>query len=193
MKKSFLLLVLALAACGTAVREPVPAGAGEHRHATPDVAFMQGMIVHHAQALEMTRLVPARAGSEEVRRLSERMDVSQQDEIALMANWLRQRGQEPAGAHALPGDGGHAGHTPGMHSREEMDRLAAARGVEFDRLFLEMMIRHHEGALAMVAALFGSRGAAQDSDVYQLASDVDADQRMEISRMRELLGRLPAR
>lgn len=152
-----------------------------------DVRFMQGMIAHHAQALEMTALVPDRAVSQAVKMMAERIDVSQRDEIATLERWLRAHGAPAAdSSHAHHG----AGHTmPGMLSAEEMRRLAAASGAEFDRLFLELMIRHHEGALVMVAELFGSRGGGQDPEVFAIASEVDADQRMEIDRMRAMLER----
>lgn len=177
--------------CGTAsgqtpgTVQPAPRPAAS---TNADVRFIHGMIPHHAQALEMAALVPARAGREELRLMAERIAVSQQDEIAQMERWLRARGHPLPDPHAH-----HAAHEamPGMLSPEEMARLAAASGAAFDRLFLELMIRHHEGALAMVAELFASPGAAQDSELYALASDVDADQRAEIARMRTLLETIP--
>lgn len=161
-------------------------------HTPADVRFMRDMIVHHAQALEMARLVPERAASHGVRMLAERITVSQQDEIAMMQAWLRAHGE------AAPEAGGHHAHQhhmagadsaemPGMATPEEMARLAAASGAEFDRLFLELMIRHHEGALVMVAQLFATPGAGQESQIFSVASEVDADQRMEIDRMRSML------
>jgi uncharacterized protein (DUF305 family) len=162
-----------------------------------DVRFIHGMIGHHAQALEMTALVPARSARDDVRLMAERIDVSQRSEIARMQQWLRARGVAvPAadahhahagagGAHAQHGAGGHAA-MPGMATPEEMARLAQASGAAFDQLFLELMIRHHEGALVMVDQLFGSRGGGQDSEIYSIASEVDADQRMEIDRMRAM-------
>jgi len=157
-----------------------------------DVRFMRGMIGHHAQALEMTDLVPTRAARADIRLMAERIAVSQHDEIAAMERWLRSRGEavESADAHQHHGaaGGGHAGMPgmPGMATPDEMARLAASTGAEFDRLFLELMIRHHEGALVMVAALLASPGGGQDAEVYQLASDVEADQRAEIARMQRL-------
>jgi uncharacterized protein (DUF305 family) len=154
-----------------------------------DVRFMRGMIGHHAQAVEMTDLVPTRAARREIRLMAERIAVSQQDEIAAMERWLRSRGEQvpSADAHQHHGaaGGGHAG-MPGMATPEEMARLAASTGAEFDRLFLELMIRHHEGALVMVAALLASPGGGQDAEIFQLASDVEADQRAEIARMQRL-------
>ena len=121
-----------------------------------------------------------------MRLLGLRIEVSQSDEIRMMQRWLQAHRQPLPGPHAhhMPG-----GLMPGMLTREEMARLAAARGPAFDRLFLEGMIKHHEGALTMVRTLFATAGAAQDPDIFAFASDVDADQRMEIDRMRALLGR----
>lgn len=153
-------------------------------HVQADVDFMRGMIPHHAQALEMTALVPARTGDRTFRQMALRMEISQRDEIALMSDWLRARGEEvPALGHAM-----HMEHRmPGMLTQQQMAELEAAEGVAFERLFLNYMIQHHEGALVMVADLFGSRGGGQDSEIFQFATDVDADQRMEIDRMRAML------
>ena len=150
-----------------------------------DVRFMQGMIGHHAQALDMTALVPAHAGSDAIRKLAQRIEISQADEIKMMQEWLARRGQKVPDQHAHHAPG--APLMPGMLTAEEMSRLAQARGPEFDRLFLELMIKHHEGALTMVQDLFAQPGAGQESDVFAFASDVDADQRMEIDRMRAAL------
>jgi uncharacterized protein (DUF305 family) len=157
------------------------------RFSEADVRFMQGMIGHHAQALEMTALVPARTARDEMRLLAQRIEVSQADEIRMMERWLRDRGQPLPDPHAHHKPGGLM---PGMLTADEMGRLAGARGTDFDRLFLEFMIRHHEGAVVMVRELYGSPGAAQEGEVYEFASDVDADQRMEIDRMRALLDSL---
>jgi uncharacterized protein (DUF305 family) len=154
--------------------------------AAPDVAFMQMMIAHHGQALTMSALVPERAARAELRPLAERIATTQRDEIALMRRWLERRGAPATMDHAA--HAGHAGHAmAGMLTDAELTRLAAARGAEFDRLFLESMIRHHEGALRMVADYFKTPGAGQEPEAYRLASDVDADQRAEIRRMRTLL------
>ncbi|HEV8318778.1 MAG TPA: MFS transporter, partial [Vicinamibacterales bacterium] len=152
-----------------------------------DARFMQGMIRHHAQALDMTALLPERTSRAEMRLLGERIQVSQADEINLMRGWLEVRG------HSVPGP--HAHHTdamrmPGMLTAEEMNRLAETRGVAFDRLFLELMITHHEGALVMVKELFATPASAQESEVFAFASDVVADQRMEIQRMERMLKEL---
>jgi uncharacterized protein (DUF305 family) len=155
------------------------------RYTDADVKFMQGMIGHHAQAIEMVALLYPRAGREEMRMLGKRIEVSQEDEIKMMQEWLKARGQPIPGPHAHHEPGGMM---PGMLTPEEMARLAAAKGIEFDRLFLEYMIKHHIGALQMVDQLFAQPGAAQDSDIYAFASDVVADQRMEIDRMGAMLG-----
>lgn len=157
-------------------------------HSAADVTFMQGMIAHHAQALEMTELLKTRTGSDGMKKLAQRIDVSQADEIRMMREWLEGRGAQIPSPHAHHGDG--ATLMPGMLTSEEMSRLAAATGPAFDKLFLEYMIRHHEGALVMVKKLFSTPGAAQDSDIYAFASDVDADQRMEIARMAAMLKEL---
>ncbi len=151
------------------------------RHSEADVHFMHGMIPHHAQALEMTALVPSRASSEGVRAMALRMEISQKDEIGLIERWLRSRG-EP-----LPDHAGHMMTMPGMLTPEQMERLRSARATEFDRLFLESMIQHHEGAITMVRTLFATSGGAQDSEIFQFANDVETDQRMEIDRMQALL------
>jgi uncharacterized protein (DUF305 family) len=155
------------------------------RHTAADVAFMQGMIGHHAQALEMTALLATRTASEDMRKLAKRIDVSQADEIKMMQEWLKARGQSVPGEHAHHAPG--APLMPGMLTAAEMDRLAKAKGPEFDRLFLEFMIKHHEGALTMVDDLFTKPGAGQESEIFAFASDVDADQRMEIERMGAML------
>lgn len=170
---------------GTASRVITPADAAALAPpgATPaDVAFMQGMIGHHAQALEMTALLTTRTASADMRKLAQRIQVSQSDEITMMREWLRGHGADVPGEHAH-----HGARMPGMLTPEEMASLAAAEGPAFDRLFLQYMIRHHEGALVMVKQLFATPGAGQDSDMYAFASDVDADQRMEIARMSAML------
>jgi uncharacterized protein (DUF305 family) len=159
-------------------------------HTAADVAFMQGMIEHHAQALRMTQMVQARTERQDIRLLALRIEVSQADEIRLMRQWLLKRGEDAPDplAHA-----GHAGHgadhamMPGMLTEAEFVRLEAATGPGFERLFLELMIRHHAGAITMVEQLFATDGAGQESELYQFATDVDADQRMEIDRMRRML------
>jgi uncharacterized protein (DUF305 family) len=139
----------------------------------------------------MTQLLATRTNSEDMKKLALRIEVSQNDEMKMMRRWLTARRQEVPGEHAhhMPG----APMMPGMLSAEEMARLAAAKGTEFDRLFLEGMIKHHAGALTMVQELFASRGAGQDSEIYAFASDVDADQRMEIDRMAAMLASIKER
>jgi uncharacterized protein (DUF305 family) len=178
---------------GPAVAPPgasSPAAASAPTAAAPgfieaDVRFMQGMIGHHAQALEMTSLLKTRTMRDDMKLLALRIEVSQRDEIKLMQQWLRDRAQPAPDEHA------HHAHDaklmPGMLTAEEMARLAAAKGPEFDRLFLERMIKHHEGALVMVRELMAQPGAAQNSEIFAFASDVESDQSMEINRMRAML------
>ena len=169
-------------------RHRVLTDAQGRRFTTADVQFMQHMIWHHAQALTMTSLVDVRTSRADLRALAERIGVSQRDEIASMRQWLLDRGQEaPDPSHA--GHAGAATHAgmPGMLREEEIARLAAARGAAFDRLFLESMIRHHEGAITMVKQLFSSPASGQDSQLFAFATDVEADQASEIARMRRLL------
>lgn len=161
-----------------------------------DVRFMQGMIAHHAQALKMTSLVPTRTARDDMRLLARRIEVSQQDEIALMRHWLGSRREGVPSLDALHEHHDPAGHyarMPGMLTREELAQLAKATGGEFDRLFLQLMMRHHEGALTMVADLFATNGAGQEPEAFRFASDVDADQRAEIKRMQAVLESMPAR
>lgn len=181
-----------------------------------DVHFMQSMIAHHRQALVMTELVEDRTESRDIRLIAERIEVSQRDEIARMVKWLSDRGEEVpedhGAGHGGEAHGGaehagmehagmqhdaetHARHMaeaeshaamPGMLSPAELDALRAASGAEFDRLFLDLMIRHHEGALVMVEELFASPSSGQEPEIFQFAADVDADQQMEIDRMYNL-------
>ena len=150
-----------------------------------DVAFMKGMISHHAQAIEMVELLSTRTSSDAMRKLGERIRVSQTDEIGMMQRWLESRGEQAPGPHAHHMMG--ATLMPGMLTEAEMNQLAEAKGPQFDRLFLDGMIKHHEGALTMVKDLFATAGAAQEPEMFAFASDVDADQRMEIDRMSLML------
>lgn len=153
--------------------------------ATPaDVKFMQGMIGHHAQAVEMVALINDRTANPNMKMLGLRIQVSQDDEMDMMRKWLGERGAAVPGPHAHHEPGGFM---PGMLTSEEMTALAAAKGVEFDRLFLQGMIKHHGGAITMVEELFKSPGAGQEGGIFAFASDVDADQRMEIDRMGMML------
>jgi uncharacterized protein (DUF305 family) len=175
-----------------------------------DASFMSGMIHHHAQAIEMSRMAPTHGASENVQTLAARIINSQVDEIKLMSRWLRDRNQPvPAvpvlGAAAsapasathdmadMPGmamtphaDSGMV-HMPGMLTSGQMKQLDAARGVEFDRLFLTFMMQHHRGAVSMVHDLFATAGAAQDATVFKFASDVQVDQTTEVRRMERML------
>ena len=165
-------------------------------YAAPDAEFMVGMIHHHSQALEMARLVPTHGAAPSLRTLAERIDVGQRDEIVLMQRWLRDRGlpvpdAEAHAGHDMPGMD-HSELMPGMLTPQQMAQLDAARGPEFDRLFLTFMIQHHQGALTMVDKLFGSQGATQDETVFRMASDAYADQSTEIKRMQTMLDALPS-
>ncbi len=165
-------------------------------HVPADVEFMRDMIVHHGQALEMSALVPGRSESEDMRLLARRIDETQQYEIGLMRDWLEERGlAAPDPGEMLGPHGGHgADHTgmAGMASPEQMEELAAAEGEAFDRMFLELMIRHHEGALVMVDELLAHEGAGQEPELFVLLSHVDADQRAEIARMRSMMKAMEA-
>ena len=134
----------------------------------------------------MTTLLQSRTRNEDMRKLALRIEVSQADEIKMMQEWLKHRGQPLPDPHAHHGPG--APLMPGMLTPEEMTRLRAAAGADFDLLFLEFMIKHHEGALIMVTDLFSTAGAGQEPEIFAFASDVDADQRMEIDRMRGMFG-----
>jgi len=135
--------------------------------------------------VEMVALIPTHTTREDLRLLGQRIDISQNDEIKMMQQWLQARRQQVPGVNAIHMHG--ATLMPGMLSEEEMSRLSQAKGLEFDRLFLEGMIKHHEGALTMVRELFATPGAGQDVAIFSFASDVDADQRMEIERMGGML------
>ena len=165
----------------------------QYPYRTADVEFMQGMIPHHAQAVVMAGWAPSHGASKQVALMCERMMVSQRDEIEWMRNWLRDRGQyvppRDATHHKMKMAGGmeHDMLMPGMLSDDELKQLDKARGAEWDKLFLQFMIKHHEGALKMVDDLFNAQGAMQDEDVYAFASDVFADQTAEIERMQKML------
>lgn len=205
-------LCLLLGACAPAVRAPAeppaatpvadqaPAAATEmtHRHhAEPgapitipagalyteaDVRFMQLMIAHHAQAIHMSRLAPERGADPRLARFANKIDLSQAGEIALMQGWLHAHGQFVPDTSSWRTVTMH-----GMLTAVELERLAASRGAAFDRMFLEYMIRHHEGALRMVADLLATPRAAQDVDVSVLANDIEQTQTAEIGLMRRML------
>jgi uncharacterized protein (DUF305 family) len=211
----FLAAALLAAACSAGARtgaETVPAvtstaelealyrartDSARLRFTEADVRFMTGMIAHHAQALVMADLAPARAASPAVQTLCARIINAQQDEIAAMQQWLRDRGQAVPDVHIegltlmVHGVAGHHLHMPGMLSRTQLEELDGARGPAFDRLFLTYMIQHHQGAVTMVHDLFETDGAAQDEEAFKLASDIQVDQITEIARMELMLSELP--
>ena len=199
------VLTLGLTAC-TAESDPAPSGPvvqlgapgqpnrtlspeeaeqlGAPTFVEEDVMFVRDMIDHHSQALVMTGFVDDRTDDRDIRLLAERMQISQEGELDLMVQWLQDRVQP------LREDGhdGHAdGHEmPGMLTEEQLARLEAADGSTFDRLFLEFMIQHHQGALQMVDELYSS-GGGQESAIDQFARHVESDQGIEIARMQEML------
>lgn len=167
------------------------------RFTEADVHFVTGMIAHHAQALVMAGLAATHGASPQVRTLAARIINAQQDEIATMQGWLRDRGRPVPevriqGIELMVHGAEHALHMPGMLTPEQMRELDGARGAEFDRLFLTYMIQHHRGAVTMVHDLFGTDGAGQDELVFKLASDIQVDQTTEIARMELMLSALPA-
>ena len=174
-----------------------PSASGKRAPNPADVHFMSGMIPHHAQAVLIAGWAPSHGARQDLRVLCERIVVAQRDEIALMQMWLRDR--------ALPVPDAKATHMtmmmngmqhdmlmPGMLNDEELAQLDNARGKEFDRLFLQAMIRHHQGAISMVDELFKASGAGQDETVFRFASDVYADQTTEIERMQKMLASVNA-
>jgi uncharacterized protein (DUF305 family) len=209
MRNSALLLLgglLAAGGCGRTASQPViitPAPQGveaaaaaadslRYAYTRADADFMVGMIHHHAQALVMSAMAPTHGASASIRTMAARIVNAQEDEIALMQEWLGDQGEpvpDPAAMGAdAPMHGGHNDmHMAGMLSAEQLAALDAARGEEFDRLFLTYMIQHHKGALTMVEELFATPGAAQNDLVFKLASDIGADQSSEIERMQNML------
>jgi uncharacterized protein (DUF305 family) len=189
------LLVVAAGAPGLGARGDVrqpPAASQTQQANAADVQFMSGMIPHHAQAVLIAGWAPTRGARPDLKILCERIVVAQRDEIALMQNWLRDHGVTPPEATAthmkMKMNGmEHDMLMPGMLNDEQLAQLDRARGAEFDRLFLQGMIAHHEGAITMVEELLASYGAAQDDVVYKFASDVVADQSTEIERMKKML------
>lgn len=163
-----------------------------HPYTQADIDFMSGMIQHHAQAIVMANWAPTHGASPAILTLCERIINSQQDEIATMQTWLRDR-QLPvphpsaAGMTMTMNGKAHAMLMPGMLTDDQLKELDAARGPEFDRLFLGFMIQHHRGAVTMVDDLFRSYGAGQDELVFKFASDVNIDQTTEIARMEQML------
>ena len=164
-----------------------------------DVEFMQGMIMHHAQAVEMTALIDSHTQNKELRSLGARISRSQAAEIEFMKRWLTTRGLPTTHAmhqmHGMDMPGmdmsNHSLLMPGMLTPQQMDALRKANGAEFDHLFLTGMIQHHNGALDMVKVLFDSAGAGQDAELFNFATDVDSGQRAEIRIMKTMLGENP--
>ena len=156
-----------------------------------DVEFMQGMIMHHAQAVEMVNLIPSHTENKGLQLLGAKINRSQSDEIKFMREWLTARGESTSMSMRGMPDMDMAGHSmplmPGMLTAEQMDALRKARRAEFDRLFLEGMIQHHGGALTMVEDLFNTAGAGQTGDIFDFATDVDNGQRAEIRIMQSML------
>jgi len=149
-----------------------------------EVEFMQGMIMHHAQAVEMTALIASRTENKNLRSLGARISSSQSDEIKFMRRWLAARG-EAVGHPSGDMPGMHL--MPGMLTPEQMEALRNAKDTEFDRLFLTGMIQHHNGALTMVKDLFDTAGAGQDAELFDFATDADNTQRAEIRIMQAML------
>jgi uncharacterized protein (DUF305 family) len=156
-----------------------------------DVDFMQGMIMHHQQAVEMTALIPSHTANKDLQSLGARISSSQSGEIKFMQRWLAARGELISmGMPGMPGmdrSGRPMALMPGMLSPEQMEALRKAKGAEFDRLFLTGMIQHHNGALTMVQDLFDTAGAGQDADLFNFATDADNTQRAEIKIMQSML------
>jgi uncharacterized protein (DUF305 family) len=150
-----------------------------------DVEFMQGMIMHHAQAVEMTALIASHTENNDLRFLGARISSSQTDEIKFMKRWLVARGESTS--MSMPDMPGHTMLMPGMLTAEQMAALRQAKDAEFDRLFLTGMIQHHGGALTMVKDLFDTAGAGQDAEVFDFATDADNVQRAEIRIMQGML------
>lgn len=185
----------ALAGAGQQIDPPARPDLVRQPYSDADIEFMSGMIPHHAQAVLIAGWAASHGARQDLRVLCERQVIAQRDEIAFMRNWLRDRAQPVPAAdathHRMKMNGvEHDMLMPGMLSPEELAELDKARGPEWDRLFLTFMIHHHEGALKMVDVLFASYGAMQDDDVYTLASDIHADQTIEIERMQKLLAAL---
>jgi len=156
---------------------------------------MKGMIMHHAQAVEMTGMIDSHTQNKDLLLLGERIKKSQSSEIEFMKRWLETRGQplpQPAAAMAGMNMGGERMKLmPGMLTTDQMIALRNAKGAEFDRLFLKGMIQHHGGALVMVKEMFDTAGAGQDAELFNFATDVDSGQRAEIRIMETMLGEKP--
>lgn len=163
-------------------------------HSPADTQFMQNMIMHHAQAVEMTALMDTHTENKDLRSLGARISRSQADEIKFMKRWLATRGEPVAPPmHHMPGMdmSSHSMLMPGMLTPTQMEALGKAKDADFDRLFLEGMIQHHKGALTMVKDLFDTAGAGQDAELFNFTTDVDSGQRAEIRIMQTMLGVKP--
>ena len=185
------LAILATGTCATAGE--TQSDSGRPAYTAADVHFMAGMIAHHAQAVLIAGWAPTHGAGPALRALCERIVVGQRDEIAVMQRWLRER-REPvpdadARGHTMPGMD-HSMLMPGMLSDAQLAQLDSARGPDFDRLFLTDMIQHHRGALTMVRTLIDTPRAARDGLLFQIASDISADQTAEIDRMTRMLDAL---
>ncbi len=184
---------------GQPTRTLPPTTKGTLPPASPkDVEFMQGMIVHHAQAVEMTALIDSHTTNKELRLLGARISHSQSEEIKFMKHWLEARGEPTSmpmpgmSGMNMPGMDMSSHHMmPGMLTPQQMEALRQAKAAEFDHLFLTGMIQHHNGALIMVKDLFDTAGAGQDAVLFNFATDVDSGQRAEIRIMQNMLGEHP--
>ena len=176
--------------------EKARADSARYPYTAADVHFMSAMIGHHAQAILIAGWAPSHGASRAVQVLCERIINEQGDEIRTMQQWLRDRRQpvpeaSPMGMKMSMGGMEHVMLMPGMLTQAQLDELDAARGAQFDRLFLTDMIQHHRGAVSMVKELFSTPGAGQDETVFKFASDVNVDQTTEIARMEKMLAALP--
>ena len=161
---------------------------------------MQGMIMHHAQAVEMTALIESHTENKDLRLLGARISKSQSDEIKFMKRWLEAKGESASPpmlempSMDMPSMDMSSHHMlmPGMLTAKQMDALRKAKGAQFDHLFLTGMIQHHNGALIMVKDLFDTSGAGQDAELFSFATDVDSGQRAEIRIMQTMLGEKPS-
>jgi uncharacterized protein (DUF305 family) len=181
-----------VAASDSAARARARADSARLPYTTADIEYMTHMISHHAQAIVMAKMAPTHGASAAVQTLCGRIINAQNDEIALMQNWLRDRNQPVPEAKPLPMKMVMNGQVmemlmPGMLSDEQMKQLDAARGTDFDILFLRGMIQHHQGAITMVQQLLATPGAAQDEAVFKFANNVNVDQSTEIHRMQQML------